>query len=68
MIVDSEIRRRGKRGRPLVKINIATVAFKDEEDIIYENNYRDVYWLGVLVYRKRLRMSIKKKERKLSGY
>ena len=61
------IRRKGKQGRPVVKVDIATFAIKDGDDIVYENNYRAVYWLGVMVYKKRLRMSIKKDERKKTG-
>lgn len=63
-----KIRRKGKRGVPLVKVDIATCAIKDGDDIVKETNYRAVYWMGILVYRKRLRMSIDKSERKRTGY
>ena len=68
MIKSSEIKKKGRQGRPLVKVDIATTAIRDADDILYENNYRAVYFLGMLVYRKRLRMSVKKDERKKTGY
>ena len=68
MSEELRIRHAGKQGKPIVKVDIATSAIKDADDILYENNYRAVYFLGMLVYRKRLRMSIRKKDRKASGY
>ena len=60
MLKDKRVRSAGKQGKPIVKVDIATVALKDNDDIVYESNYRAVYVLGVMIFRKRLRMSIKK--------
>ena len=68
MSEELRIRQNGKQGKPIVKVDIATFAVKDADDILYENNYRAVYWFGIFVYRKRLRMSIKKEDRKKTGY
>ena len=68
MLKDKAVRRKGKQGKPLAKIDIATVAIKEGDDIVYENNYRAVYFLGVLIWRKRLRMSIYKDGTKSVGF
>jgi len=68
MIKDKHVRKKGKAGKPLVRVDIATSAIKDRDDILYENNYRAVYFLGVLVYRKRLRMAIGKESEVKAGF
>jgi hypothetical protein len=63
-----EIKRRGRKGRPLVRLDIVSTGAMDKEDMVCEINYRALYICGVMVFRKRYRMSIDKEGKKSSGF
>jgi len=69
MLNNQEIKRRGRKRKPVVRLDIADVSVVNKDGaILYENHYKAKYIFGILVHMKRYRAGCRYDVKRGSGF